>query len=1039
MTLTRKLLLIIIVLTLVIFAGTGSYIVGFSERVLKDKLHQQLSGSLELTEGIIDGYNQTMASLVTLNAKNRNIIKALQSDDNQRITQLLDDSITTSQFINYIFIIDIDGDIFSVSSTDYLNHQFDGQRWLKSGVFDNDSLSPLFTRETVISTPSPDPFLNKPTETLVSQWLVSPIIADDKVIGWALLSFDWQASMLELLNTAYARLETAHYPISQIAVTDDVSKYSQASVGRVPPNIATLDASKNMFFSQANYLITVTFNAATALKGLDDIKQAMMIIFAIAAALLTFSMWFTLRASIVKPIDSLTKHILSLSSEGETHRLPKSNNREMNSIVTAINQLLQQLQNNTISLQRLDEEIDLKRQSEQTQTLLSQKLEAILDTAADGIVTIDKQGRILSFNQAAQMMFGYTEQEAIGMPVEVLMPATEAARHQGHIEKYLATGKGKIIGVTDQDGRLGRELQAINKQGHTFPILLSIARVETADGILFSGLIKDISIQKQAELALITAKEQAEQAAKSKSEFLAVMSHEIRTPMNGIIGMLDLLLENDLNNSQSHQAYLAHSSALSLLALLNDILDFSKIDANKLELEQQHFNLRHMLGEFAESMAASLTNPNVEIILDTIEVEHSMVLGDSTRIRQIFANLVSNALKFTERGEVVITAKLSEHDANTWRLDGSIKDSGIGIPSSRINSLFDKFSQVDASTTRRYGGTGLGLAIVKKLCQIMHGDVDVTSEVGMGSEFSFHIFVGKSNQATQVIPSIDISQLEILVIDDNAINCEAIVRQMQYWGAKAIAAPSAAEAMELCQRRYDDQLPMFDIAFVDMQMPDVDGIELSKKFQQHLATKTIKLIMMTSIESISQQNEFQKLGFSGYFVKPATTHDLFNALKVIASPDFSPGHKLVTHNLISAMAPEKEPEVLLDSELKLLVVEDNRVNQIVITGILQKLGLQSTIAENGKEAIEALSGDANYDIVLMDCQMPVMDGYEATHRIRSGASGDQVKNIPIIALTANAMESDRNACKKAGMNDFLTKPVNRDLLKKKLSDWSEQH
>jgi CheY-like chemotaxis protein len=197
--------------------------------------------------------------------------------------------------------------------------------------------------------------------------------------------------------------------------------------------------------------------------------------------------------------------------------------------------------------------------------------------------------------------------------------------------------------------------------------------------------------------------------------------------------------------------------------------------------------------------------------------------------------------------------------------------------------------------------------------------------------------------------------------------------------------------------------------------------------------------MMTSIESISQQNEFQKLGFSGYFVKPATTHDLFNALKVIASPDFSPGHKLVTHNLISAMAPEKEPEVLLDSDLKLLVVEDNRVNQIVITGILQKLGLQSTIAENGKEAIEALSGDANYDIVLMDCQMPVMDGYEATHRIRSGASGDQVKNIPIIALTANAMESDRNACKKAGMNDFLTKPVNRDLLKKKLSVWSEQH
>lgn len=1037
MTLTRKLLLIIVLLTLAIFMGTGLYITGFSERVLQDKAHQQLSGSLELTEGIIDGYNQRMSSVSLLSARNHNVIKALKSGVNRELSLELNDSILNGQFINYIFVIDSLGQIFSSSTIDYLNNSFHAEQWLKTDIDNHDTFAPLLTRSTVISSPSEDPFISGTTK--ISQWVVSPILVQNNIMGWTVISFDWQKSMLALLNATFSRLENAYYPVLQIRLTDEIDKNNEVTSGILLTGTETITASKDMFFDQSHYRITVTFNASIALKSLDEIKSTMLVMFAIAAVVLTISIWFALRASIVEPIKSLNRHILSLSPQGETHPLPPSSNQEMNSIVQAINLLLERLKNNTISLKRLDEEIDLKRQSEQQQTLVSQKLEAILDTAADGIVTIDKQGRILSFNQAAQRMFGYTEKEAIGMPVEMLMPAKQAAVHQHHIDSYLATGHGKIIGVTDKDGRLGRELQAVDKQGQPFPILLSIARVETTEGVLFSGLIKDISIQKKAELELINAKEQAELAAKSKSEFLAVMSHEIRTPMNGIIGMLDLLLENDLNHSQSHQAYLAHSSALSLLALLNDVLDFSKIDANKLDLEKQHFNLRHMLGDFAESMAASLTNPNVEIILDTIDVEHSMILGDSTRIRQIFSNLVSNALKFTEQGEVVITARLNEHDDTTWRLDASIRDTGIGIPSNRLNSLFDKFSQVDTSTTRRYGGTGLGLAIVKKLCQIMHGDVSVSSSVGQGSEFSFHILVDKSDQATKVIPSVDISKLDILVVDDNAINREAIVRQMQYWGAKAISAASAAEAIEICQRRHEDNLGMFDIAFIDMQMPELDGLSLAERFKQLPETAVIKLIMMTSIEAVSEQNAFKKLGFSGYFVKPATTHDLFNALKVIASPDFCPGQQLVTHNVISAMETEKPPEVEIDSNLRLLIVEDNRVNQIVITGILQKLGLESTIAENGKEALDLLAAENRYDIVLMDCQMPVMDGYEATHRIRNGASGEAVKNIPIIALTANAMESDRIACKKAGMNDFLTKPINRSLLKEKLLTWSLNH
>lgn len=1035
MNLTQKILVITALLIVGIFLGAGYYIAGFSERTIRYNAHQSLSGSLELTEGIIDGYNQKVTSIANLNSQNRRVIKALDLGINRGVAQELNDSIKNSQFVNYIFIIDYDGYVFSTSTVNYQQDKFFGEQWLYENLLERSMFRPLFIRDTVISTPGIDPFLAN-TE-VISQWVVSPIFFREQVIGWTLISFDWQTSMNDLLDATLLRLENAFYPVTQIKLYDELSNIDPVTVGNDSLPKEPLSAEKDMFFGQANYLLSVTFDADKALSGLSAIKQMMLFIFSLSAIILTLALWISLRALIVQPLSQLDSRIRKISSNRPEQRLPRFSSAEVNTIASTINHLLQRLHSNTISIKRLDEEMKLKQTSQESQILLSQKLEAILDTAADGIVTINQKGKILSFNQAAQRMFGYREQDAIGMPVENLMPKKYASMHQSFIDRHNATGRSKIIGVKDKEGRLGREFQAVNKEGEPFPILLSIAKVETNDGVIFSGVIKDISKQKEVEKALISAKEEAEAAAKSKSEFLAVMSHEIRTPMNGIIGMLDLLLENHLNTSQSHQAYLAHTSALSLLSLLNDILDFSKIDADKLELERHHFNLRHMLGDFAEQMAASSTNPNVEIILDMVQVEHSMILADSTRIRQIFSNLVSNALKFTEKGEVVISVHLEEFDEDHWQLNASITDSGIGIPQDRLTSLFDKFSQVDASTTRRYGGTGLGLAIVKRLCGAMKGQVTVESEKGKGSEFSFHILVGKSNQSTKVIPSVDVSILNILVVDDNAINREAITRQLQHWGAKVIAASSAHEAIELCQRRTDDQLPMFDIALLDMQMPDVSGLELSQKIKANSKTQSIKLIMMTSIDAISQQNAFQTYGFSGYFVKPATTQDLLNALKVIASPDFSPGEQLVTHNYLSALEPAPSPEPELKDDLHLLVVEDNRVNQIVITGVLHKMGLNSTIANNGKEALGALLGSQSFDMILMDCQMPEMDGYEATHRIRNGEAGEDIRNIPIIAMTANAMDSDRKACKDAGMNDFLTKPLNRSLLKEKLQIWSQ--
>lgn len=425
------------------------------------------------------------------------------------------------------------------------------------------------------------------------------------------------------------------------------------------------------------------------------------------------------------------------------------------------------------------------------------------------------------------MIFGYTEEEVIQQSIEMLMDGADAKHHQSFIDSYLLTGDSKIIGVRDQHGKLGRELEAVRKNGEHFPILLSIARVETNNELIFSGIVKDITQSKQAERSLIESKEKAEQAVRAKSEFLAMMSHEIRTPMNGVIGMLELLQENNLNNSQKHQAYLAHNSAVSLLHIINDILDFSKIEADKLELEAHHFDLRKVLGDFCESTAASLSNPNIEIILDTIEVNQSMILGDSSRIRQIFANLVGNAVKFTEKGEVIITAKLVEHSDTQWSLHATVSDSGIGIPEDKLDHLFDKFSQVDTSTTRKYGGTGLGLAIVKKLCFIMGGNIKVESEVGKGSTFSFNIIVGKSNRSAIVLPKADISKLSILVIDDNEVNREVLCKQLEHWGAYVEQAHNKDTTLSQFEQALSSPRGLYDIAFLDMQMPDCNGVRQS--------------------------------------------------------------------------------------------------------------------------------------------------------------------------------------------------------------------
>jgi two-component system, sensor histidine kinase and response regulator len=692
-----------------------------------------------------------------------------------------------------------------------------------------------------------------------------------------------------------------------------------------------------------------------------------------------------------------------------------------------------------------------RRNREQAAVTLQRSLSmqrAVLDAANATIITTDTKGIIRLANPAVERWLGYRPQELIGStPDRLHLPAEVEQRARvlsAELGRPVAAGFDTFVAKA----RLGQideqEWTYVRKDGSHLPVSLSVSALRDDTGVIsgFLGIAHDLTLRKQVEQQLVRAKEAAEAGTRAKGDFLASMSHEIRTPMNGVIGMTGLLLDTPLSDAQRAMAETVRSSADSLLTIINDILDFTKIEAGKLDLETTEFDLRQVVEDAITLLAEKAQGKGLELACAIAPDVPIAVSGDPGRVRQVLVNLLSNAVKFTERGEVVVRASLVSGATSGLRraISGQatpadsasllpvlvrfeIQDTGIGIPPQVQAKLFQPFAQADASTTRTFGGTGLGLAICKRLVEMMGGEIGVVSAGGAGSTFHFTVKLVPRVAAEPTQNVVNLTGVRVLVIDDNATNRTILQQQLMRWGMVCEVAQDAPDGLRLL-RTAQRAGKGFALVVMDMQMPGMDGLALARIIKDDPELARAQLILLSSMMLSNLTQRAEQAGVAACLSKPVRQYQLRDLL-----------FKLVTGEEHPSRAGRSVTAPQLRLNGRILVVEDNPVNQRLALAMLGKFGCRADTVANGAEAVSA-SEKVPYDLILMDCQMPVMDGYQATAAIRRREQNDpDGKRVPIIAMTANAMTGDREHCLAAGMDDYISKPVLMEQLAAGLERW----
>jgi PAS domain S-box-containing protein len=672
-----------------------------------------------------------------------------------------------------------------------------------------------------------------------------------------------------------------------------------------------------------------------------------------------------------------------------------------------------------IKNEELLEEIKNRKQVEEALRDSEEKYRTILDNVEAMYYELDLDGNITVGTDSGARFLGGSRDEFIGKNfAEFCDEENVKALFEIYHNVYETGRPAKAVewNVTTLDGTR-KSIEA------------SAALMRDADGepIGFRGIAQDMTERKKAQEELKKAKKEADEANRTKGQFLANMSHEIRTPMNAIMGMTHLALQTKLSPKQHDYLNKIKTSADFLLSIINDILDFSKIEAGKLEMESVDFNLDEVMHNLAPVVIMkSQEKENLEVLFDIAQNVPRLLKGDPLRLGQVLLNLASNAVKFTEEGEIIISARLIKDEKDQASLEFSVSDTGVGLTQAQTDNLFEAFTQADTSTTRKHGGTGLGLSICKSLVEMMGGEIRVESEPDRGSTFIFTANFGRSEQKEKKVlePSPDLRGMRVLVVDDNASSREILMGMLESFSFEVSLAASGEEGLRELEDASEER--PYDLVLMDWKMPGMNGIEASRRIKNHPGLAKIPtIIMVTAYSRESIMRQADQIGLEGFLVKPVSPSVLFDTIMQACG-------KKVTETSKIAKRKEQEAEALRYIQgAQILLVEDNEINQEVARELLERSGLPVTIAANGEEAVRAVK-EKDFEVVLMDIQMPVMDGYQATREIRKD---ERLKDLPIIAMTAHAMTGDREGCLAAGMNDYMTKPIDPEKLFSTLIKW----
>ncbi|MFH1871082.1 MAG: response regulator [Pseudomonadota bacterium] len=719
----------------------------------------------------------------------------------------------------------------------------------------------------------------------------------------------------------------------------------------------------------------------------------------LGAAIVMIFLWWVVQKAF-RPLAQLTAAAQAIAQGQYDRPLPDVSGPEMSALRSAFSTMQSEVASREIELREHRDNL------EQMVGIATTEVKAIVQSAVNGIVTINERGIINIFNPAAEKLFGWTTGEVVGKNVSILMGDPHRSGHDGYIANFLRTREAKVIGT-------GREITAQRKDGSMFPAYLAIGHAEfSPTRHFFVAFLSDITLQKQREQELLLAKESAEAAARAKSDFLANMSHEIRTPMNAIMGLCYLLEKQDMVPASLGMVQKIHGAGRALLGIINDILDFSKIEAQRLDLERVPFRLSDILDNLASIMSSAVGDKRIEVVVSPAPEGGDFLIGDGLRLGQVLINLAGNAIKFTQAGEVVVSVRKVGPDdtANHARLRFSVRDTGIGIPKDKQDAIFNAFTQADTSTTRSFGGTGLGLTISRRLVELMGGTLLLNSEPGRGSEFAFEISFQTEDATTSAMP--EMLHQRILIADDQASAREVLASTAESLGWDVNTVDSGTAAINMVEQAVERP---YDILLLDWRMPDVDGLRAAAEIRERAVADAPIIIMVTGFDRNQLMEQPGRAAADAILTKPVTSSSLYNAVLEAKS------RRGQLPSTAMAVAATKRL-----SGLQVLVVDDSEINRDVAKRILEGEGAEIDVAEDGSLALTILNGRPNFfDVVLMDVQMPVMDGYTATRQIRATPS---LAHLPVVALTAGAFKTHREAAFAAGVNDFVAKPFDVDEL-----------